>query len=62
MSKQKRQLKKKIDRQKRVKVKLAKKLNFIRENRKLEKELEEIRKLHESEVKPENDTQHQFAD
>lgn len=65
MSKAKRNLKKKMERRDRVKIKLTNKRNVLRESRKLEKELEEIRKLHEPKSEPfkeiVNDTQHQFS-
>jgi hypothetical protein len=65
MSKEKRRLKKRKDREKKVQKKLLRKRLDLRETVKLEKEVEELKKLQEPKLKPfrksEDDTQHQLS-
>lgn len=52
MSKKKQQERKKQDRKKRVKEKLLRRRTAMREHRKLEKELEDIKRLQEEKLEP----------
>lgn len=65
MSKEKRRLKKRKEREKKVQKKLLRKRLDLRETVKLEKEVEELKKLQEPKLKPfrksEDDTQHQLS-